>query len=196
MDFILASNNAHKLEEIKRILLPLGINVIGAKEAGVDLADIKETGKTFEENARIKAKAFVEHTNMPSIGDDSGLMVDALNGEPGIYSARYAGEGAPAGKATEKVLNKLKNVDNEDRTATFVTAICCLFPDGREIVVHGECHGKVGYKPIGENGFGYDPIFITEDGRTFAQLTPEEKDKISHRGNALRKLKKALENIS
>ncbi len=195
MDFILASNNPHKLEEIKRILLPLGINVIGAKEAGVDLSDIEETGKTFEENARIKARAFVQYTNMPSIGDDSGLMVDALNGEPGVYSARYAGEGAPIGKATEKILNKLKNVEKNDRTAKFVTAICCLFPDGKEIVVHGECHGKVGYAPTGENGFGYDPIFITEDGRTFAQLTPEEKDKISHRGNALRKLKIALENL-
>ncbi len=195
MKFILASNNEKKLKELKRILLPLGIEVINAKEAGVSLSDIEETGTTFEENAKLKAKAFVENTNMPAIGDDSGLMVDALNGEPGIYSARYAGEGAPESKRIEKLLNNLKDIPEENRTAKFVTAICCMFPNGKEILVRGECHGKIGYEPIGNNGFGYDPIFISKNGKTFAQLTSEEKDKISHRGQALRKLKKALENV-
>lgn len=196
MDFILASNNEKKLTELKRILLPLGINVINSKEAGVDLSDIEETGTTFEENAKIKARTFVDYTNMPSIGDDSGLMVDALNGEPGIYSARYAGDGAPESKRIEKLLYNLRDVKEENRTAKFVTAICCIFPDGKEITVRGECKGKIGFEPIGANGFGYDPVFITDSGKTFAQLTAEEKDKISHRGNALRKLKEALKDIS
>ena len=195
MTFVLASNNEHKLKELQRMLLPFGLHVMSAQEATANLLEVEETGSTFEENARIKALAFMKETGFTSIGDDSGLMVDALNGEPGIYSARYAGEGASNEERIAKLLRNMKDVPDEKRTAKFVTAICCALPDGREITVRGECHGKIGYEPLGENGFGYDPVFISESGKTFAQLTPEEKDKISHRGIALRKLKKALEEI-
>lgn len=195
MTFILASNNEHKLKELRRILLPLGLHVMSAKEATSGPLEVEETGVTFEENARLKALAFMNATGLAAIGDDSGLMVDALNGEPGVYSARYAGEGASNDERIAKLLANLQGVPEEKRTARFVTAICCIFPDGREVTVRGECHGRIGFEKIGENGFGYDPVFILESGKTFAQLTPEEKDKISHRGNALRKLKAALEKI-
>ncbi len=195
MTFILASNNENKLAELRRILLPLGLNVISAKEATAGELEVEETGETFEENARLKALAFMEETGLAAIGDDSGLMVDALDGAPGIYSARYAGEGASNDARITKLLDNLQGVPEEKRTAKFVTAICCMFPDGREVTVRGECHGKIGFEPRGENGFGYDPVFISESGKTFAQLTPAEKDQISHRGNALRKLRAALEEI-
>ena len=195
MTFILASNNENKLAELRRILLPLGLNVISAKEATAGELEVEERGETFEENARLKAVAFMEETGLAAIGDDSGLMVDALDGAPGIYSARYAGEGAPNDARIAKLLDNLQGVPEEKRTAKFVSAICCVFPDGREVTVRGECHGRIGFAPVGENGFGYDPVFISESGKTFAQLTSAEKDKISHRGNALRKLRAALEEI-
>lgn len=195
MTFILASNNENKLAELRRILLPLGLNVISAKEATAGELEVEETGETFEENARLKALAFVEETGLAAIGDDSGLVVDALDGAPGIYSARYAGEGAPNDARIAKLLDNLHDVPEEKRTAKFVSAICCVFPDGREVTVRGECHGRIGFEAVGENGFGYDPVFISESGKTFAQLTSAEKDKISHRGNALRKLRAALEEI-
>lgn len=195
MTFILASNNENKLAELRRILLPLGLNVISAKEATAGELEVEETGETFEENARLKAMAFMEETGLAAIGDDSGLMVDALDGAPGIYSARYAGEGASNDARIAKLLDNLQSVPEEKRTAKFVSAICCVFPDGREVTVRGECHGRIGFAPVGENGFGYDPVFISESGKTFAQLTSAEKDKISHRGNALRKLRAALEEI-
>lgn len=195
MTFILASNNENKLAELRRILLPLGLNVISAKEATAGELEVEETGETFEENARLKALAFVEETGLAAIGDDSGLVVDALDGAPGIYSARYAGEGASNDARIAKLLDNLQGVPEEKRTAKFVSAICCVFPDGREVTVRGECHGRIGFAPVGENGFGYDPVFISESGKTFAQLTSAEKDKISHRGNALRKLRAALEEI-
>ena len=137
----------------------------------------------------------MEETGLAAIGDDSGLMVDALDGAPGIYSARYAGEGASNDARIAKLLDNLQGVPEEKRTAKFVSAICCVFPDGREVTVRGECHGRIGFAPMGENGFGYDPVFISESGKTFAQLTSAEKDKISHRGNALRKLRAALKEI-
>ena len=195
MTFILASNNENKLAELRRILLPLGLNVVSAKEATAGELEVEERGETFEENARLKAMAFMEETGLAAIGDDSGLMVDALDGAPGIYSARYAGEGAPNDARIAKLLDNLQGVPEEKRTAKFVSAICCVFPDGREVTVRGECHGRIGFAPVGENGFGYDPVFISESGKTFAQLTSAEKDKISHRGNALRKLRAALEEI-
>lgn len=195
MTFILASNNKNKLAELRRILLPLGLNVISAKEATAGELEVEETGETFEENARLKALAFVEETGLAAIGDDSGLVVDALDGAPGIYSARYAGEGASNDARIAKLLDNLQGVPEEKRTAKFVSAICCVFPDGREVTVRGECHGRIGFAPMGENGFGYDPLFISESGKTFAQLTSAEKDKISHRGNALRKLRAALKEI-
>ena len=195
MTFILASNNENKLAELRRILLPLGLNVISAKEATAGELEVEEAGETFEENARLKAVAFMEETGLAAIGDDSGLVVDALDGAPGIYSARYAGEGASNDARITKLLANLQGVPEEKRTAKFVSAICCVFPDGREVTVRGECHGRIGFAPVGENGFGYDPVFILESGKTFAQLTSAEKDKISHRGNALRKLRAALEEI-
>ncbi|MCQ4021636.1 MULTISPECIES: RdgB/HAM1 family non-canonical purine NTP pyrophosphatase [unclassified Ruminococcus] len=191
--FIIASNNVHKVAELDRILNPLRIKALTAKQAGVDLGDVEETGTTFLENARIKALAAYKRCNMPSIADDSGLMVDALNGAPGVYSARYAGEGASDGDKINKLLGELKDVPEKDRTATFVCSICCVLEDGSMIEVNGKCPGTIAFEPKGNGGFGYDPVFIVEGGKSFAQLSDSEKDKISHRGNALRALKEELE---
>ena len=194
MTFIIATNNEKKLVELSRILNPLGIRALSAKEAGVSLEEVEETGITFEENARLKARAALQKTGMPAVADDSGLMVDALNGEPGVYSARYGGEGATDTQKNEKLLKNMENVPQEKRTARFVSAVCCLFPDGREIMVRGECEGSIAYAPKGEGGFGYDPIFLG-GGRSYAELAPEEKDAVSHRGRALRKLSEELQKV-
>ena len=192
MQFVMATNNLKKRDEMERILKELGIEVLTAKQAGADLGDVEETGTTFEENAYIKAKAALDLTGKASIADDSGLMVDALNGEPGVYSARYGGPGATDEEKVQKLLKNIENVPEEKRTARFVSAICCLFPNGKELMVRGECPGKIAYAPAGEGGFGYDPVFVVEGGKTFAELTAEEKDAVSQRGAALRKLKAAL----
>lgn len=194
MDFLLASNNKKKLAEMQRILSPLGINVVTAKMLGKEITDVVEDGETFEENARIKAVSACEEMNMPSIADDSGLCVDYLGGAPGIYSARFSGEHGNDEKNNDLLLEKLEGVPMEKRTAYYVCAICCVFPDGREITVRGECHGHIGFERDGNEGFGYDPLFIV-DGRAFGRYTAEEKDKISHRGNALRKLTEELEKV-
>ena len=194
MDFILATNNMKKLAEMQRILSPLGINVVTAKMLGITLEDVEEDGETFEDNAKIKARAACRETNMPAIADDSGLCVDYLGGAPGIFSARFAGEHGNDEKNNDLLLEKLEGVPAEKRTAHYVCAICCTFPDGREIVVRGECQGIIGFARDGSEGFGYDPLFIV-DGRAFGRYTAEEKDKISHRGNALRLLTKELEKI-
>lgn len=191
--FIIATNNEKKLKELNRILTPLNITAQTAKQAGVSLDDVEETGANFEENARLKAKAAFERTGMPSIADDSGLMVDALDGAPGVYSARYAGERATDQNNIEKLLAEMKEIKLGNRTAHFVTAICCILPNGQEIMVKGSCTGQISCTPIGTGGFGYDPVFLTKDGRSYAQLTAEEKDQISHRGNAIRKLKDSLQ---
>ena len=170
MDFILATNNMKKLAEMQRILSPLGIHVVTAKMLGITLEEVEEDGDTFEANAKIKALAACKETNMPAIADESGLCVDYLDGAPGIFSARPA----------------------EKRTAHYVCAICCEFPDGKEIIVRGECEGLIGFERDGNEGFGYDPLFLVE-GRAFGRYTAEEKDKISHRGKALRLLTKELE---
>lgn len=192
MDFILATNNMKKLAEMQRILSPLGINVVTAKALGIELEDVEETGTTFEENARLKATAACKETNMPAIADDSGLCVDYLNGAPGIFSARFSGEHGNDEKNNDLLLEKLKGVKPEQRTAHYVCAICCVFPNGKEITVRGECNGTIGFERDGNAGFGYDPLFLV-NGRSFGRYTAEEKDKISHRGNALRKLKAELE---
>lgn len=192
MDFILATNNMKKLAEMQRILSPLGINVVTAKALGIELEDVEETGTTFEENARLKATAACKETNMPAIADDSGLCVDYLNGAPGIFSARFSGEHGNDEKNNDLLLEKLKGVKPEQRTAHYVCAICCVFPNGNEITVRGECAGTIGFERDGNAGFGYDPLFLV-NGRSFGRYTAEEKDKISHRGNALRKLKAELE---
>lgn len=194
MDFILATNNMKKLAEMQRILSPLGINVVTAKMLGITLEDVEEDGLTFEDNAKIKARAACKETEMPAIADDSGLCVDYLDGAPGIYSARFSGEHGNDEKNNDLLLEKLEGVTENERTAQYVCAICCTFPDGREIVVRGECEGKIGFERDGNEGFGYDPLFLV-DGRAFGRYTAEEKDKISHRGNALRLLVNELEKI-
>jgi XTP/dITP diphosphohydrolase len=194
MDFILATNNMKKLAEMQRILSPLGINVVTAKMLGKQLEDVEEDGKTFEDNAKLKARAACKEMNMPAIADDSGLCVDYLDGAPGIFSARFAGEHGNDEKNNDLLLEKLDGVPLEKRTAHYVCAICCTFPDGREIVVRGECNGVIGFERDGYEGFGYDPLFLV-DGKAFGRYTAEEKDKISHRGNALRLLTKELEKI-
>lgn len=178
MKFIIATHNVHKLDELRRILAPLGV------EADIDptLPEAEETGVTFAENAFIKADEACRFTGLPAIADDSGLMVDALGGEPGVYSARYA----PVGQRKATVLKKLQGLPTEQRGAGFVSAVCCVFPNGDTVTAEGVCRGHIGEAPRGDGGFGYDPIFVTESGRTFAELTPAEKDAISHRGRALR----------
>ena len=191
MDFLIATHNMKKRDELQRILSPLGVHVLTADEAGVDLTDVEETGTTFEENALLKARSGCKEGKMPCIADDSGLCVDALDGAPGVYSARFAGEHGNDDKNNEKLLSLLSDAPPEKRTARFVSTVACVFPDGRELVVRGECEGKIGYEKRGENGFGYDPLFYVGE-RTFAEFTPEEKDAVSHRGNALRALTEAL----
>lgn len=194
MDFILATNNMKKLAEMQRILSPLGINVVTAKMLGITLEEVEEDGETFEDNAKIKARAACKATNMPAIADDSGLCVDYLNGAPGVYSARFAGEHGNDEKNNDLLLEKLEGVPMQKRTAHYVCAICCAFPDGKEIVVRGECNGNIGFERDGNEGFGYDPLFIV-NGKTFGRYTAEDKDKISHRGKALRLLTEELEKI-
>lgn len=194
MDFILATNNMKKLAEMQRILSPLGINVVTAKMLGTTLEEVEEDGKTFEDNAKLKAVAACKQMNMPAIADDSGLCVDYLDGAPGIFSARFAGEHGNDEKNNDLLLEKLSSVPIEKRTAHYVCAICCEFPDGKEIIVRGECHGVIGFERDGNEGFGYDPLFLV-NGKSFGRYTAEEKDKISHRGKALRLLTKELEKV-
>lgn len=192
MDFILATNNMKKLEEMQRILFPLGIEVKTAAMLGIELPEVEEDGDTFEANAEIKAASACKITGLPAIADDSGLCVDYLDGAPGIFSARFAGEHGNDEKNNDLLLQKLEGVKQEDRTAHYVCAICCIFPDGRKIVVRGECEGLIGFERDGNAGFGYDPLFIV-DGKSFGRYTGEDKDKISHRGKALRALVAELE---
>lgn len=194
MKFIMATNNSHKVIELSRILLPLGITVVSAKDAGVTLDDVEETGMTFAENAFLKADAAFKNTGMPVVADDSGLCVDALNGRPGIFSARYGGEGASDSDKNAKLLAELKDIDEDNRTAHFTCAICCILEDGTRIDVEGICNGKIAFEPHGDGGFGYDPIFMC-GSKCYAQLSGEEKDAVSHRGIALRKLKAELEKL-
>ena len=191
MKMVLASKNPKKLEEMAVILSQLGSAVVLESDVGVDV-EVEETGTTFEENAALKAFAVMEAAGLPAIADDSGLCVDALGGGPGVYSARYGGEGLTDADRYRLVLEGLQG--QLDRGAKFVSAICCAFPGGDRVEARGECPGVIGYAPQGENGFGYDPIFfLPEKKKTFAQLTGEEKNAISHRGKALEKFKEELE---
>ena len=189
--FIIATHNRKKLAELERILAPLGISAQTAEQAGFELSEVEETGATFEENAFLKAEAAMRQTGLPAVADDSGLMVDALDGAPGVYSARYAGEGASDSQRNEKLLQELKNVPQDQRTARFVSAVCCVFPGGESVCVRGECEGTIAFAPSGYGGFGYDPLFLVGE-KTYAELSDEEKDAISHRGRALSSLQKAL----
>ena len=192
MKFIIATNNKKKLVEMERILKPLGIEAVSAKDAGVVLDEVDETGTTFLENAFLKANAAYVKTGMPAVADDSGICVDALGGRPGIFSARYSPEDCVTDEdRTAKILEELKGVPDENRGAHYTCAICCILPDGSKIEIEETCEGKIGYEFIGDGGFGYDPIFYFGD-KTFAQISGEDKDKVSHRGKALRKLQAAL----
>lgn len=191
MQFLLATHNRKKQAEMQRILSPLGIEVLTADMAGIDLTDVDETGETFRENAFLKAHTGCIESGLPCIADDSGLCVDALGGAPGVYSARYSGVHGDDDANIAKLLDALKDVPEAKRTAYFACAVCVCFPDGRKLELEGRCNGKIGYKKKGSDGFGYDPVFLVGD-RSFAQFTAAEKDAVSHRGNALRKLCKAL----
>ena len=193
MDFLIATHNMKKRAELERILKPLGINVLTADEAGVDLTDVEETGTTFEENAFLKANSGCKESGMVCVADDSGLMVDFLDGAPGVYSARFGGEHGNDKKNNEKLLSLLKDVPPEKRTARFVSCVCCCFPDGRHFTVRGECEGIIANEVHGNGGFGYDPLFLVGE-KTFGELSAEEKDKLSHRGNALRKFVEEIKN--
>lgn len=186
MKFVIATHNKHKLQELQRILTPLGIEAITA-----DLSEVEETGTTFAENACLKAKAACEETGLPAVADDSGLEVDALDGRPGVYSARYAGEGATDAQRIQKLLGELAEVPAEKRTARFVSAICCVFPNGDILRAEGDCPGSIAFASEGEDGFGYDPVFLCGE-KTFAQMTAAEKDAVSHRGKALEKFNLVL----
>lgn len=191
MKILIATHNKHKLSEMARILEPMGYEAVTDTDLGFALTEAEENGSTFLENARIKAESGCKESGIPCIADDSGLCVDALNGEPGVFSARYSGEHGDDKANNEKLLFNLKDVPDEKRTARFVCAICVSFPDGREITAEGTCEGKIGYEYRGNNGFGYDPLFMV-GARSFAELSAEEKDAISHRGNALKSLEKLL----
>ncbi len=187
---LFATGNEHKMIEIRAILADLGMPVISLKEAGIDV-DVEENGQSFEENALIKATEIaklVENTIV--LADDSGLEIDYLNKEPGIYSARYAGVDTSYDIKNQMLLDRLAGVEDEQRTARFVCAIAAVFPNGDQQVVRGTIEGIIGYEIKGENGFGYDPIFfLPELGKTTSELSPEEKNELSHRGNALRAMK-------
>lgn len=184
MKVILASKNQHKLTELSAILSQLGFEIALESEYGLDI-DVEETGTTFEENSFLKADAVMKASGLPVLADDSGLMVDALDGAPGVYSARY-GHKASDKERTAYLLENMKDVPEERRGAKFVCVITCLFPDGRKIVARGECPGVIARAPHGENGFGYDPVFyLPELGMTYAELPSEQKNAISHRACAL-----------
>ena len=184
MKVILASKNQHKLTELSAILSQLGFEIALESEYGLDI-DVEETGTTFEENSFLKADAVMKASGLPVLADDSGLMVDALDGAPGVYSARY-GHKASDKERTAYLLENMKEVAEERRGAKFVCVITCLFPDGRKIVARGECPGVIARAPHGENGFGYDPVFyLPELGMTYAELPSEQKNAISHRARAL-----------
>ncbi len=188
MEFVIGTHNKNKVEEFERILAPLGIRVTTKK-----LAEVEETGTTLEENAFLKADSACRETGLPAVADDSGLMVEALGGEPGVYSSRYAGEGAPPNACIKKLLSAMKGVPDGKRGAKFVCSICCVFPNGDTVTAKGECPGKIAFAPRGDGGFGYDPVFLVGE-KTFAELSSEEKDAVSHRGQALRRFAEELKN--
>ena len=194
---IFATGNAGKMREIREILSDFGLEILSMKEAGV-AADMVEDGSTYEENALLKARAVAKKTGEPDIvlADDSGLEVDYLNKEPGIYSARYLGEDTPYTIKNHNLIERLNGVPAEKRTARFVCAIAAVLPDGRELTTRAAIEGRIDYEEKGQGGFGYDPIFyVPEFGKTTAELTEEEKNAVSHRGKALRAMKEELKKV-
>lgn len=193
MKIFIATKNAKKLKELSRILVPMGFEVLCEKDLDKPFADAIEDGTTFEENAIIKAKSGLAQTGYISVADDSGICVDYLDGAPGVFSARYSGEHGNDQENNDKLLRELEGVPMEKRTAYYVAAIACVFPDGRQFTVRGECHGHIAFtEQEGPGGFGYDPLFISEIG-PFSQVSDEAKDAVSHRGRALEKFKAELE---
>lgn len=189
---IFATGNEGKIREIHKILGDAGIKVVTMKEAGIDVP-IEENGSTFLENALIKARTIASASGEITMSDDSGLVVDALGGEPGIYSARWLGEDTSYHIKNTEILRRLEGVPDEKRSARFICACACVFPDGRELTAEGVFEGRIGYEEKGENGFGYDPIFyVPSEGKYSAELTPEQKNAMSHRGQALRSMKEQL----
>lgn len=189
MKLVLASKNEKKLREMREILSHLGVEVCSEADAGVDV-EVEETGTTFEENSLLKAKAVMEASGLPAIADDSGLCVDALGGAPGVYSARYGGPGLDD---VGRYRLLLENMKGQPRAAKFVSVITCCFPNGDVLTSRGECPGTIAFAPMGEGGFGYDPVFFVPGlKKTFAQLTAEEKNAISHRGKALEAFQQEL----
>ena len=186
-EFLIATHNMKKRDELYRILSPLGIDVKTADQLGIEITDVEETGETFYENALLKAQSGCRESGMPCVADDSGLAVDYLVGAPGVYSARFAGVHGDDERNNDKLLKLLADLPAEERTARYVAVVCCVFPNGDVISARGECEGYIGFERIGDGGFGYDPLFRVGD-KSMAQLTAEEKDAISHRGNALRAL--------
>ncbi len=191
MKFVLASKNPGKIKEMRQILGTLGCEVIGQNEAGVDV-DVDETGTTFEENSALKACSVMRASGLPAIADDSGLVVDALDGAPGVYSARFGGLDSDEAR-TALLLEKLETVPDGERTGRFVSVITCAMPDGTLLSARGECEGVITRAVRGENGFGYDPVFLYEpDGLTFAELSAERKNEISHRAVAIARFAEKL----
>ena len=189
---IFATGNEGKMKEVRMILEDLGLPVLSLKDAGIT-ADVEENGTTFEENAQIKAKAIMEMTGALVLADDSGLEVDALDKEPGIYSARYMGHDTSYHIKNQTIIDRLEGKVGEERSARFVCAIAAAFPDGRVLITRGTMEGQIGYEEKGENGFGYDPIFYLPEYQCYsAELSLEEKNKLSHRGKALRLMKERL----
>lgn len=189
---VAASNNANKIEEFRRVLGPLDFDVVSPAELGIDV-DVEETGDSFAVNALLKARSFNAATGLVALADDSGLVVDALGGAPGVYSARYGGDGLTDEERCRLVIEALRDVPMERRTARFIVAIAVCSPSGRTITVDGSVEGLIEPDTRGSNGFGYDPIFYYPPaGRTFGEMSPDEKDRVSHRAVALRRLASAL----
>ena len=194
MKIIVATKNTNKIREIREIFSPLGFEVISQTEAGIDI-DVEETGDTFEKNALIKARAVSLVCDDYVLADDSGLCVEALDGRPGVYSARYAGEGASDSDKINKLLGEMQGVDN--RRVKFMTSVAFIMPDGTELVTSGEVCGRILLQPEGENGFGYDPVFFSDElGKSFAVATAEEKNSVSHRSRALKALYTKLNQLA
>lgn len=193
--FVLASNNEHKLKEFRAIFSKLGLEVISLQQAGLSV-DPEENGSTFAENAMIKAKAVYDLCKLPTVADDSGLAVDALQGEPGIYSARYGNKNNDAERRAY-LLHNMKDVPEEQRTASFVSVIACIINDDISFTAEGRCYGKIAEQEQGDQGFGYDCIFCPDEYRnlSFSQITPEQKNAISHRGRALEKFAEKIKNL-
>lgn len=183
-DFFLATKNPAKIREFTRMCEPLGLHILSERDLKKPLTDVEETGTTFEENALLKAEAGAKETGLPTVADDSGLCVDALDGAPGIFSARFAGSHGDDAANRKKLLDLLKEVPEEKRTAYYECAMACVFPDGRNFTVRGFCKGKIAFDERGTNGFGYDSVFLSEIGR-LSEVSNEEKDAVSHRGEAL-----------